>query len=335
MGQKLPLEFDKLVESWRKQFSISHPITTTNTYQSFIKKFILFTEMDITSQKVREFRSYESTKGKFVYANSSCKGALKSFFTFLVEQRGFNPEILTFKLGENLKNQTDRHKVQLKSEEINMIVEKMGTKSLAVKLFTITLATLGLRIREAITLTWDDFNWGDWLQNQDDFGEVTIRNTKRGKKRTIPVKPFLMKTLYYYSPAKKEDSHIPYRQKINLVFVFNDRTPVDYLEGGTRTEQITERVQYNYINYVKNYYRFIMNEVVDELKKENKLDSMRKVTPHFFRHASAQYWCDKGMSLDSLKQYLGHSSFASTEVYLQQSPTKLKNEMKMLTKSSV
>lgn len=70
------------------------------------------------------------------------------------------------------------------------------------------------------------------------------------------------------------------------------------------------------------YPEFINRTVKAELSKANGLSG--KKTPHTLRHSFATSLLNEGADLNSIKEVLGHSSLAATEVYTHNSFEKLK-----------
>lgn len=70
------------------------------------------------------------------------------------------------------------------------------------------------------------------------------------------------------------------------------------------------------------YPEFINRTVKTELSKANGLSG--KKTPHTLRHSFATSLLNEGADLNSIKEVLGHSSLAATEVYTHNSFEKLK-----------
>jgi len=66
------------------------------------------------------------------------------------------------------------------------------------------------------------------------------------------------------------------------------------------------------------------------IKKLGKAAGVEKISPHMLRHARAVDLRRKGMSLDLLQQFLGHSSITSTAIYLEIEPGELGAELERL-----
>ena len=104
---------------------------------------------------------------------------------------------------------------------------------------------------------------------------------KRNKERLIPVVPILKKSLEQYLDLKRE---IGFEQ--GWLFV-------------------TEKGKIIYDTLV---YRVINNYFSEVSSKEKK-------SPHIIRHSFATHLLNKGADINAIKELLGHSSLASTQVY--------------------
>lgn len=187
---------------------------------------------------------------------------------------------------------------------------------LKVKIMTIIIYELALRISEALRLTWDSFNWLVWLQNKEEYGVVTIKNTKRGKSRIIPVHPTLMKLLYENHKLRNEQG-IPIG---SIVFNYG-------IEQFFDKSKTVEQNQFLYLVHSYNYYMHI-------IQKLGKQVLNKRIRPHQLRHGKAQSLLDSGyVTIDSLKLLLGHESIRTTEIYAQSSTAKLLKELKSLDNS--
>ena len=145
---------------------------------------------------------------------------------------------------------------------------------------------LGLRRSELLTLKISDV----------DFGRKVVRVTGKGNKmREIPIIPSLCEELLLYLEAVD-------------VMVERKRSLTELL-------LITDSCKGLYPSYVD---RLIKSELagVDGLTGQK--------SPHVLRHSLATELLNEGADLNSIKELLGHSSLAATQVYTHNSITKLK-----------
>lgn len=123
------------------------------------------------------------------------------------------------------------------------------------------------------------------------FSEQTIKVIgKRNKERLIPLLASICKTLQHYVALKKEK--------------FKNNNDLFLTEKG---KKIYETLVYRIVN---NYFRGVSSKV--------------KKSPHILRHSFATHLLNEGADLNSVKELLGHSSLASTQVYTHNSLGELK-----------
>lgn len=124
-----------------------------------------------------------------------------------------------------------------------------------------------------------------------DFANETVKVLgKRNKERYIPLLKSVQNSLIKY---------IEVRDKIN--------TNESYLFITKKGKIIYDTLVYRVIN---NYF--------------SKVSSKVKKSPHIIRHSFATHLLNEGADLNSVKELLGHSSLASTQVYTHNSLGKLK-----------
>jgi integrase/recombinase XerC len=70
-------------------------------------------------------------------------------------------------------------------------------------------------------------------------------------------------------------------------------------------------------------YDRLVHRVVDHYLKQ--VSSLTKTSPHVLRHTFATHLLDRGADLNAIKEMLGHTSLAATQVYVHNSISKLKD----------
>jgi integrase/recombinase XerC len=116
-----------------------------------------------------------------------------------------------------------------------------------------------------------------------DFGACTLRVTgKRNKQRIIPFSDTTKEKLKEYIAAR--DAEI--ENKSPFLFVKEDGEPL----------------------YPKLVYNVIHNHL-------GSIPTLAKKSPHVLRHSFATEMLNNGAEINAVKELLGHSSLASTEVY--------------------
>ncbi|WP_298139114.1 tyrosine-type recombinase/integrase [Flavobacterium sp.] len=130
------------------------------------------------------------------------------------------------------------------------------------------------------------------LQNLDLSSNTLKVLGKRNKERIIPILPII---------SNQIKSYLSERAQIENVKDF------DYLFLMLKGVKMNDSFVYRIINY---YF----SNVSEKVKK----------SPHILRHTFATHMLNNGADLNSVKELLGHSSLASTQVYTHNSLSELK-----------
>ena len=126
-----------------------------------------------------------------------------------------------------------------------------------------------------------------------DFETMTIKVLgKRNKERFIPMLP---------ETKKKFESY--FLKRMELIEI-KDASYIFLTQSGNK---MYETLVYRLIN---KYFRVVSSKV--------------KTSPHILRHTFATHLLNKGADLNAVKELLGHSSLASTQVYTHNSISELK-----------
>lgn len=154
------------------------------------------------------------------------------------------------------------------------------------KVIIMLLYITGLRVSELINLTYNDIN----------MNEGYIRCIGKGnKEKIIQVGDLLKITLGEYNDITRKE--ILNGLVSNYVFV------------NTEAEPLSRQCVYDIIT-----------------KAANNANIKLKVTPHTLRHCFATHMLENGADLRSVQEMLGHADISTTQIYLNISNTKLKNE---------
>ncbi len=129
------------------------------------------------------------------------------------------------------------------------------------------------------------------------FAQKTIKVLgKRNKERIIPLLPSVLNTI---------NGYLPFREQVE------NMKDADYLFLTQKGVKVYETLVYRIIN---SYF--------------SKTSEKVKKSPHILRHSFATHLLNEGADINAVKELLGHSSLASTQVYTQNSIAKLKEVYK-------
>ena len=115
---------------------------------------------------------------------------------------------------------------------------------------------------------------------------------KRNKERLIPLLPALQKQLESYVQEVEE--------------TFGD-SPFPYFFRSQKGKKISNNFVYNVVN---SYF--------------NRVSSKEKRSPHMLRHSFATHLLNQGADLNTVKDLLGHTSLAATQIYTHSSMEQIK-----------
>jgi integrase/recombinase XerC len=143
----------------------------------------------------------------------------------------------------------------------------------------------GMRLSELINLKEKDID----IPNQ----KILVLG-KRNKERIIPFTNILSASLLKYQTIKKKD--IAFDKQNDFYFV---------TETG---EKIYQKLVYRIVNTYL-----------------GRVSTLRKKSPHVLRHTFATHMLNNGADLNAIKELLGHSNLAATQVYTHNTIDKLKS----------
>jgi len=131
-------------------------------------------------------------------------------------------------------------------------------------------------------------------ERQIDFHKRQIKVLGKGnKERIIPVSPEIIRIIKDYIQYKKKE-----------------------FEDSDNSLLVTEKGKKMYPKYA---YLVVKSFLSIEMK------TLEKKSPHVLRHSFATHLSNNGADLNAIKELLGHSSLAATQVYTHNTIEKLKN----------
>jgi len=167
----------------------------------------------------------------------------------------------------------------------------------------------GLRISEAIKLSWNHFRWIEWLKEKED-GILVIKDTKRGKNIVVNVPKQLMNDLYLF--AIEKDLLNEWRVPVGGV-VF----PMGIGEWQSDLYQYDlEKWKQEYLKHSYDWFRYNI------LKKYCEKAIGKKINVHMLRHSRATDLLDQGIPIERIRELMGHSKIETTMIYAKMNPKK-------------
>jgi site-specific recombinase XerD len=151
-----------------------------------------------------------------------------------------------------------------------------------------------LRRAEIPTITIGNFFWIEWINNPNDFLKLLIYG--KGKKQRMVL--INSETAQKFILRLMEINNIP---DVSMLkdFLINNKDA--HLFTNTKGEKISER------------------EVWKIIKENSKKAIGRDIRPHEIRHYRATDLEKRGVPIRDIRNYLGHSKLATTELYLHKS----------------
>jgi len=188
----------------------------------------------------------------------------------------------------------ERLPVFLKETETQNLLKKIefddGFRGLTDRLICELLYSTGMRRNELIQLKETNIEWG--------LNQLRIMG-KGNKERLVPVSPVLLDAMRDYIHEKR-------RLIASAVPQVGERSggPLLVVESGEPL----------YAGYVYRVVTRYLSEVTTQKKK----------SPHVLRHTFATHLLNNGANIQAIKDLLGHSSLAATQVYTHNNIDRLK-----------
>lgn len=275
---------------------------TAESYQIDILQFLCFIQNEFNIQELLpvKHQHIRAFVVQLVHDNSKASSikrkisALKSFYKYnqKIGTINANPadKINTPKIPERLPKFVEQHKlIHLLDESDKYFTKENSYDNLQEKLLIDILYSTGIRRQELINLQWKDVNF--------DTNQIKVTG-KGNKQRLIPIGMELSKSLqsfYTIQSNKYKNSTIePY------VFLIKEGKQL-------------------YPNYV---YRIVKVHI-------GNCSTAEKKSPHVLRHSFATHMSNNGAKLNDIKELLGHTSLASTQIYTHNTIEQLKEIYKI------
>ena len=234
----------------------------------------------MNKETVIEFLDYlENERKNSILTRNQRLASLKSFFKYVQYNEPSLFNLCTQILSIKNKKVPNKMISYFSEEEIKIIINHLNKEN-NLKYLTLlcVLYETGARVSELINIKICDINLSD-------TASITLYG-KRNKIRIVPISNELVKLINKY---------------------FKNQY-VDYGEGLLLYSK-------NHKQYSRFGINFIINSLVDKLKLEYPNYFKENYHPHSFRHSKATHLYNNGTPLLYIKDFLGHSTITTTEIY--------------------
>ncbi len=275
------------------KFERRYSVNTLTSYQTDLTDFFDFADtqfgktslFDINHTIVRSWLAFLMSKGLSPKTINRKISGLKSFFKYLLKT-----EIIeTSPMGKIITPKMGKRlPVFVKESVTNQVILSLNSSA---EDWTSLNAKMLITIFYATGMRLSELI--NLREKQVDKGRSLIKVLGKGnKERLIPVGPVIIENINEYQQLKKKQ------------FEKTD----DYL-------LVTEKGRKLYPKYAY----LLVNKFLSEAT------TLEKKSPHVLRHTFATHLMNNGADLNAVKELLGHSSLAATQVYTHNTIEKLKD----------
>lgn len=261
-----------------------------NQFQSYlISEFQVENILDTQFQMLRSWIVHLIDLQDSVATINRKISCLKSFFKFCLKNEWVqvNPtaKLTRPKMPKRIPKQVEFTKLMDLKDVLEEQSQNHEFENYRDYCMFMTFYSCGLRRSELISLKWSDI----------DFTKKELKILGKGnKERFVPLHSEMKTILMIYQEILNNES---FENQEDKKFVF-----------------LTDIGEKMYPNFV---YRKIKNYL-------NKVTTQTGLSPHSLRHSFATHLLNEGAELNAVKELLGHSSLAATQVYTSSSIERLK-----------
>ena len=271
-----------------KKYSL-HTINGYSNDINFFEKFLLieFDQNNLIEVNYSQIRSWIVSLSDNGLSNSSINrkiASLKSFYKFLLKTKQIEVSPL---LKHKALKSPKKLQIPFSEKELDLVLNQIKYPE----------GFEGIRDKLIIDLFYTTGIRRAELINLKiqniDLSNATIKVLgKRNKERIVPILPIIVNEINNYL-----------NERLQLELVNDDKYFFLLLKG----VKLNDSFVYRLINY---YFSTVSEKV--------------KKSPHILRHTFATHLLNNGADINSVKELLGHSSLASTQVYTHSSLAELK-----------
>lgn len=267
---------------------------TIQSYQSDLQQFVAFIESsgsvfdpaDVTSKTIRSYVVYLQRDRKLAIVSIKRKiSALNTYFNFMVKRGGLQANPGRDITPLKAPRRIPQYLTQTSMDRITADLEHSGDELPAVASRLIIELLYLTGMRRQELI---DLRW----EHLDESRKTIRIFGKGGKERLVPI------------PVETLSELLKYKSLI-----------------ATRTGTLPEYI-FVTVKGKKLYPKYVYSLV---RKYVTAYSSLKKRSPHVLRHTFATHLLNSGADLNDIKELLGHSSLASTQVYTHNSIEELKS----------
>ena len=288
MSQTVSADFLQYI---RYEKRLSHH--TLTAYANDLEQFSVFlqTECNVDQPERADFRHIRSwivslVEGSMDKSSVNRKIAtLRSFYSFLLRRKMIDFDPMTKIQALKLSKKLPQYVEETPMETLLSDVDFPNTfEGIRDKLVLELLYGTGIRLSELIGLKTIDINL---------YEKTLLVLGKRNKHRIVPLTQPLFELIQQYSQRKEQTFG---DQADPVYFIVSDKGIAAY-------PVLIQRI-------VKRHLALVT--------------TLEKKSPHVLRHSFATHLLNRGADLNSIKDLLGHSSLAATQIYTHTSLEQLK-----------
>ena len=297
---QLPLQnesYREIIKSFKNWLDIlGYSDSTIKNLPSHLREFLHYLENEninqinlINVQIIKDYYEHLKTRDSQVREGGLSKAYLnkhqQALFKFNEYLKQHNHKAISIHLKREEQNQRDSLQI-LTQDEIKQLFkatdysneqERIRKRD---KVILVLLYSTGLRRNEVVNLKIKDILF--------DKERIYVKKGKNYKERYVPINDYNLKIIeeyiYDYRPA------------------FYNYKQTEYLLINYRGKPLQGQSLSNRLNEIAN-------------TTQDKSIIKKQITPHILRHSIATHLLEKGAKIETISQFLGHSSLESTQIY--------------------
>ncbi len=299
--------FSKLVQEFLTSYIIGECNYSMNTRMSYSTTFYLFLEFmneeknikpnkieieSITKEVIVQFLDWlETHRNVSILTRNQRLACIKSFYKYVQTNELDLFDTCSSILSIKNKKAPNKMISYFTEEETKIMINYLNDcKDLKKLTMICVLYETGARVSEFINIKLGDMNLGE-------NASITLYG-KGNKTRVVPISQELVKLINKYL----KNIYINYGE--NYLFYSSHKSKYDRRSINKMINKLVNVLKNNFPNYFnKNYH------------------------PHSFRHSKATHLYNNGTPLLYVKEFLGHSTISSTEIYATPDSKKQREEI--------